>query len=199
MEMTRRVFGKLSLAGVAATSLLVSGCNVFTEIENWAPIGLAAFNSILMVLAIPGGSVLINAIKAALTDIPADIQAYKAAPTASTLQKIDEVLSLLLSNFQAFLAQQSIAGPATALVAGLAAIILSALSGFIADLPQTALLQTKAVLAKKTLIGGSLQVSYHPKKMSILEFKHKWNSLSTGYNHPEAQLHITVAEHLHLK
>lgn len=195
--MNRRAFigrGTLYLVGTTGVAALASGCGI-GDIATFAPIGAEAFAAILALLGDPGTSVLVLAIKAAFSDIPADVKAYQAAMSTTTLQKIDEVLSLLLSNFQEFLAQLSVTNPIANLIASFSGIILAAVSGFIQKFfPQLA--QVKKALQRKPAIGGVLIVKYTPKEMSGYEFKREWNENAELNNVPSARLHIGIFEHI---
>ena len=190
----------LPALGIAAAT---EGCAFMSDLEIWAPIGLASINSILALLY-PGGnipaSILIDALKAALADIPADIAAYNAAPNATTLARIDTTLSLIISNFQQFLSMESVNNPLIALVTGLANIFLAALSGFIMKYfpAPAALPKTKKAIAFQVRVGGVMPLSYTPTVMTSLQYKEKWNALAGAEGHPEAEQHIGWREHLHL-
>lgn len=196
MQLSRRAFcgkGTLVLVGTAGISAFTSGCGV-EDIATFAPIGALAFGAILGLLGDPGTSVLVLAIKAAFADIPADIAAYRASMSATAFQKIDEVLTLLLSNFQQFLGTISSANPLTVAIASFASIILSAVAGFIGKYFPT-MSGVRSALQHNALVGQVVPVKYTPQEMNAYQFKQKWNSCAEFWNVPQAKLHIGFFEH----
>ena len=196
---SRRSFmGMASLALTFGSSLALVGCGI-QDIADWAPIGASAFAMILSIIGDPGTSVLILAIKAGFQDLPQDVAAYKANPSPTTLGKIDEVLSLLLGNFKDFMATVGIANPILGLIASLAGLILSAISGYIAKyFPASSdLSKTKGVLAMRFRVGP-MTVRYTAKDMSVLSFKEQWNDSVKVSGVTTAQgykFHIGLLEH----
>jgi hypothetical protein len=187
--MGRREFGKLSgwaifLMAIGA-SVFETGCGIMDTILAWVPVGLNAFSGILTVLSGagivigPGPAAIITLIKAGFSDVTLAIQQYEAIkpPPAGALAKIDAVLNLLVQNFQNFLTSINIQNSAVAtLVIGLAEVILTTISGFVAALPaSTPMPLTKVGLARQVRIGGHTLNTTPVKNPSIHQFKKDWN------------------------
>jgi len=203
MDFTRRDFTKgmgttaLFLLATGGTALTMTGCNVFTDIENWVPVGTAAFNSIVVLLETaglinPAMAPVIAAIRLGFTEILADVKAYLAIqpPPVGALAKIQAVFGLIVSNFQDMLSQLQIAtGPILTLVISLAQVILSTIAGFLGQLPVAASVLTG------TLKVGKETVAYTAQKRSVRQFKKDWNSKVKAGNHPEMALSLSFMEH----
>jgi len=180
-------FALLAFAG--GFSLSLTGCSVFTNILNWIPVGLSAIDSIVALLGPlvpPGATAILTIVKAAFADLSAAISQYNAdtnpADKATLLAKIKTVLKDIADNFQSFLNALNLGNnPLVAIVIGLANIILSAIMGFMGQLP--------AVPTTKTVKVGSQTQPIVPKVYkSPADFKKAFNSVCVTLNHPEAEL-----------
>jgi hypothetical protein len=191
----RLTFGFAALL-VSGPSLFMAGCtwsSVESAIAAYVPVGLAAFNGVLMLLSAagvipPGTSTAIGAlvvlIKAGFADLLAAVQEYQNAPAAQKVtfkEKIAELLTVLGDNIQKFMTDISVSdNKLLQLVTGLVSLILTALAGFSAQLP--------APLAgrKKLTVGGK---PITPKLISLKDFKRQYNQLAGAASHPEIELH----------
>jgi hypothetical protein len=141
--MDRREFGKAVGIGVLAGGLGITtmglSCNtVLTDIEDYVPIGLNAFNQILTAIDPPLAQSLapiIADVKSAFADLAADVQSYQNAPAADKATwklKITEALNIVISNLQQFWNDAHIpnAGLA-ATIENVLQVILSTLAAFL--------------------------------------------------------------------
>jgi hypothetical protein len=201
MNLTRRDFGKYAGLGImtltaGALSITMDGCNVFQDIENWIPVGEAAFQGIVNLLEgagliTPAINPLVTTIIAAFNDLLADIKAYQAItpPPAGLLAKIEAVFNLIVSNFQSLLAQIA-SNPIATLIIGLAQIILSTIAGFLGELPLS------SQILSGTFRAGGQSVTYTAQKRTVARFKKDYNSVATAAGHPEIKLHVSLWESL---
>jgi hypothetical protein len=206
MNLTRRDFGKyaggaaLVLASSAAINL--EGCtsaSVFTDIENWVPVGLQAFQGIVSLLEgvgliNPVISPLIAAIIAGFDDVLADVKAYQAIvpPPAGMLAKIEEVFSLIVSNFQSMLSQLQISGGTLVnVIIGLAQVIISTITGLVGKLPASSSVR----ITSGSFKVGRDTVSYVPMARTRRQFKKDYNKIAAAGGHPEIELKLTLWEH----
>jgi len=192
--------GGFSLVGCSATS-------VMNDLLNWIPVGLKAISSVLTLLS-GGGIILgpptmvvIGLVQTGLTDLKLAIAEYQSTtpPPAGALAKIDTFLSDLVSNLGTIL-QQLPAGPANTitLVAGLFELVLSAIQGFMVQIPAvaTSLPKAQAAVNRGFIING-VSVSISPRKnLTRRSFIHDFNKLATAGGHPEVNLHESLLQHL---
>jgi hypothetical protein len=189
----------LTLFLASTSSLFFGGCSVFTDIKNWVPVGLAAFDSVLNLLESAGiinpiaGSAIsqiINVIKAAFSQVVADVQAYQAItpPPAGALQKIEDTLQIIVTNFGSFFSSLSITdGPLISLISGLASIILSTIEGFINSIRGTS--KTSARVGVSQVMGVNHKpMTITPKARNKAAFTTEFNALCIQHGHPEAQI-----------
>jgi hypothetical protein len=198
MILSRRDLGKYTGSGLlwlaaGFSALTMQGCNVFDSIMTWIPIGLTALQGIVIVLGPligPGAAAIIVLIKAAFADLSAAVSEYNAdtnpADKATLLAKIRTFLGDIVAHFKDFLNALNLANnPIVAIVVGLAGVIISALMGFLGQLPTTA--GAKAVSGAFTLGGKSYPVA--PKFYKrVSDFKHDFNSVATTNGHPEISI-----------
>lgn len=192
--MNRRSFAKKSLLFLAVGSALsLDGCNVFDDILNWIPVGLTALQGIITILGSlipPPALAIITVIKAGFADLLAAVKEYNAdtnpADKATLLAKIRTFLNDIVNNFQSFLNALNLGNnPIVNIVIGLADIIISAIEGFMGQLPPSA----PTPLAM-TLHVGSKSVTVVPKfYKSVADFKKAYNSIATSNGHPEVIIH----------
>ncbi len=192
--MNRRTFasriGSFALLAFAGGfSLSLTGCNVFSNILNWIPVGLSAIDSIITLLGPlvpPPAIAIIVLVKAAFADLSAAISQYNAdtnpADKSSLLAKIKTLLSAIADNFQKFLDALNLGNnPIVAIVIGLANIILSAIMGFMGQLP--AIPTTKAVK-----LGTQTQPVVPKTYKTVAAFKADFNKVAVAGGHPEIEL-----------
>jgi hypothetical protein len=215
----RRFIGKSSLTLIGmriflltGTSLSMVGCNLFTDIENWVPVGIAAVNSILGVLSANGVvisgpiqmtvTVLMNALNAVIAAIK-EYQSTSPAP-AGTLAKVELAVKDVVDQFGAFLNQLNVLPAGLfAIISGLAQVVISTITAFMNELPATSTAAySRAIATRTTFRVGSLNVAIVPKKRTIRSFKKDFNSTldgatTLGVAVPKtAYLKLTLVEHL---
>lgn len=197
--MTRRGFGKLTGTGllalaIASTSSLLQGCSAFTNILNWIPVGINAVNSILVILGplVPPGAVAIMVlVKAAFADLAATVTQYNndsnPADKATLVAKIRTILADIVSNFQSFLNALNLGNnPIEGIVIGLAGVVLSAIEGFLGQLPAP----TGATVVSTSYHLGARTIPITPKLYkNVNAFKSDFNSIAISSGHPEIVLH----------
>jgi hypothetical protein len=179
------VAGKGTAALLAVPSLLtMTGCSVVTDILNYIPVGLQAFNTVLGILesagiiSLAGGgaiSAIVAAVSKGFSDLQVAIHQYDSAPAADKatfLLKVATVISDLQADIQTFWGDLSIPDPALAtIISGLLGVILSTLAGFGASLPVPPL-SAKAAQARAL----ARQVVYTPKRRSVHQFRSDFNA-----------------------
>ena len=179
-------FALLSFAG--SFSLALTGCNAFTDIEAWVPVGIAAVNSIVKLLGAflpPGASAIITLVLAGLTDLAQAVRDYNAdqnpADKATLLAKIRTLLTDIAKNFQDVLNAAAGNNPIIGIVLALAQVFLSALAGFLGELP--------AASAPKMVRLGSQTLPVTPKRYKKpAGFVTDFNNVCVRLNHPEAEI-----------
>lgn len=191
-EWTRRqalkavaIFGTIT----ASLSQMAVGCsNLFTEILNYANVGLSGFSSILNILAGAGvismGAAapinrIVTAVKAGFADLQTAVNDYEAAPAANkaTLEgKISTALQDLQNEITAFWNNLTIPDAQTAtLIQGLLEVITTTLAGFATQLrPAPASSNARASLLRAQS-NKPLSFTGHPR--SQRQFKNDFNAL----------------------
>jgi hypothetical protein len=193
---TRRQFGKTMLTGTSAVALgsmvgmttMGVSCNtIFTDIENYVPIGIQAFTNVLalvspseaLALALP-----IKAVKAAFGDVSAMVTGYQNAPAsekATWKGKLVTALNLAMGEVQAFWNDANLPnGSVATMAAGICQIILSTLAAFIPAVGGTVAATTRKLA--KTL-------PYTPKKRSVKQMKSDINAVFVSNGHPELKVY----------
>jgi hypothetical protein len=199
------------LAAVSGVALTSEGCNVFSDIANWVPVGEAAVNSIVSVLTSNGFVIstaiqtAVNLIFGALTSLDNAIIAYQSTtpPPAGTLDKVETFIGDVLNNFKSFLASLNISGGLLGIITGLATVVLSTIEAFINDLPAT----TMPHLKRTIVVGDTFRIANTtmpivPVHRTRRVFKRNFNSvLDSGASvdvlvAPSAYMHLTLLEHL---
>jgi hypothetical protein len=173
----------------------MDGCNVFTEIEAWVPVGEASFQGIVDLLettglVTPAINPLVTTIIAAFNDLLAAVKQYEAIqpPPTGLLARIQGFFEIIVSNFQTLLSQIS-SSPILSLVIGLAQIILSTIAGFLQELPVSS-----SLLTGTFRIGGQ-QVTYTAQKRTVGQFKKSYNRAAEAGGHSEIDLRLSFWEH----
>ena len=188
MQINRREFGGHLVKGativtLAATTIELSGCNVFTDIENWVPVGEAALNSIVAELAannIPlsaTAQAVVKDIETGFGAIIAAIQEYQATnpPPVGALAKVQTALKDVVDQLTAFLADLALpGGNIVTLISGLASIIFSTIAAFLNKLPASTAVTAIGPIHSYRLSG--LTYSVTAKYRTRRGFKKDWNS-----------------------
>ena len=193
------------LAAASGAALTSAGCNVFSDIANWVPVGEAAVNSIVSVLT-SNDVVIAPAIQSAITltlgalsSLSAAILEYQSTTPAPTgaLAKVETFLGDVLTNFRTFLGSLSISGNLLGIITGLANVVLSTLAAFMNDLP----LQTMSPSKRTIVMADSARVATStipiiPKHRTRRAFKRDFEAVLNS----AAAVGVTVAPsaHMHL-
>jgi hypothetical protein len=186
--------GMLGLAAVGSMEFTGCSSTVFSQILSWIPVGISAITGIVTVLGPlvpPQALVVIGLVKAAFADLSATVTQYmndtNPADKAGWLAKIRTILNDIVTNFQAFLDQLNLGGnPIEAIVLGLAQVVLSALAGFLGQLPAAG----GKTVSETFRIGRGRLVAYTPHfYKSVNEFKTAYNSVCVANNHQEVEIH----------
>lgn len=193
---TRRLFGKyagtalLALA-TGASAVTMVGCNVVSSIMTWIPIGLTALEGIVTLLGPfigPGATAIIVLIKAAFADLAAAVSQYNADTNpldkATLLAKIRTFLAAIVAHFQDFLNALNLGNnPIVNIVIGLVGIILSAIEGFMGQLPPPVALTTSFHVGTRT---EAITPKFYK---SVGAFKADFNRVASANGHPEVEIH----------
>lgn len=193
MRLSRRHLIKTSILVVAfGSTLFQTGCSLWQNILSFVPVGEAALNSILALLAANGVAVapalqaIVQLIETAFNDLVAAVKEYESTtpPPAGALAKIQAAFKAITDNFSNFLQQLGVSGGLLAVIAGIAQIIFSTIAGFVNQLPTTA-----QISQRSTVRVASKDFPVVAKKRSASQFKHDVNSVldagkATGLNVP---------------
>lgn len=189
--------GQLLAFFAAAGSLIVqAACNatdVWHEIEQWVPLGIDGFNSIIALvdpLMSPAITAITTLIKAGFAVLSGAIDDYINAPAAdksSLIGKVETALTDLSNHFQDFVTAISVSGnPIVTIAVALIKIILDTISGFVQKIVPTA---AHAMLHE--LRAGATVVTINPVLRNRKEFIAVFNSQCVSSGHPELQLKQT--------
>jgi hypothetical protein len=188
---TRREFGKMVLSGasvvglssaVGMTTMGLSCSSVFTDISNYVPLGIQAFDGLLEILSPSEATALapiITAVKAAFADLAAAVTAYENAPSASKatlVGKITTAINVVMAQLQQFWSDANLPdGTLASTIEAVLQIILSTLAAFLPLLGGNVVSTKKAL--KKT-------ITYAPKKRTKKQFKADVNNAfaQNGYS-----------------
>lgn len=204
-RLTRRQFtvrASSLLASIGLLPLLTStGCflsSLYADILKYVPVGLAAFSSVVSILASDGiiGNPIAAAIAAIVAlvnkgfaDLQTAVNAYEAAPSSqktTELMSVSTALSTAEAYIQQFWANLTIPDPQEAsLIQGLLGIIVSTLLGFATQLPAVSA-ATSPALAMRASLARTIVVT--PKKRSVAQFRHDFNALLKGTTHDHATI-----------
>jgi hypothetical protein len=185
MEMTRRQFSLSSLGMfllAAASSAWTFGCNTLDNIVKWLGVGTQALNSVVGLLTgagiintVEGAaiSLVLKLIKAGFADVQAAVDEYDRADPASKLTlkgKISTALQALTDQIQKFWNDLSIPNSQLAgLIQGILGVILTAIAGFMTQLPTPVTPSTSMQLSRR--------ISVTPRKMNAQQFVSEINTL----------------------
>lgn len=208
--LTRREFGKhagasiLALSTVGAATVL-EGCssNVFTNLLNWIPVGQAAITGIVQILESagyvnPAAAELVVVINAGFTQLEADVKAYEALnpPPVGALDKVEAGLSVLVQNFNSFLASINVPNsPLLTTVIALVQVVLSTIAGFQNSVSGTNLALKSALSSSSFRLSGQVY-AFTPQYRTKRAFKRDFNKICKAGNHPEIAIPLTFWEHL---
>jgi hypothetical protein len=201
----RLAFGA-STIGIALSE---AGCNVFTDILNWVPVGEAAVNSVLAVLTgngvliSPAMQAIVTLVEAAFADLAAAVKEYQSTTPApvGALAKIEAAFKSVVDNFGAFLKTVNAPTGVVAIIVGLAQVVFSTIAAFMNQLPAASSLRRTVVIGT-TVQVGSQTAPVVPKLRSRRAFKHDFNAVldtapKVGAIAPtSAYLPISFWEHL---
>jgi hypothetical protein len=184
---TRRQFGKTVGTGALALSIGeitmgVSCGSVFTDIENYVPIGLQAFDLAISLLDPVLATTLlpyINDVKGAFADVVAAINAYVNAPSsekATLLDKITLVIQDALNAVQQFWSDANLPdGTLATTIEGILQIILSTLAAFLPLIGKVAV---------KKLKTFARPIPYTPSKpKNAADLKTQLNAVFTSHGY----------------
>lgn len=189
--------GALTVSAILPVGMFVSGCPTFASIEStikaWLPLASSSFNAILGILATAGVvcaacAALSAAVFGAITVTTQAVDAYLSAPSgdkATLLGKLQTALTALQGSLTNFFDAINIPVPAvSAVIIGLAKILLSAIGGFLSKLPTPTVAPTTA----RHRMNG--QVHEVPAKVykNPKEFIKEWNTVVVTGGYPQAQL-----------
>jgi hypothetical protein len=186
--MNRREFaGHLArgaaVLALAASTIEMSGCSVFTDLKDWIPVGEAAVNSILATLSannIPVSATaqaLVNDVEAAFNAVSAAITEYQSTNPApvGALAKVQAALKAVTDQLTAFLANLQLPGGGiVTLIVGLANIVFSTIAAFENQIPASPSSLTLSSANHYQLAG--VQYTVVSKMRTKREFKKSWNS-----------------------
>lgn len=197
-HLVKGAFGVAVLAAEAGgAAFLLTGCSFnLNSILAWVPTATSSISSILTLLVGAGAlacmtcSVLANIALAAISAIGTAVQAYENAPVAdkaTLLGKIQTALQAAMTASGAFFESANVPDQKTfSLIVGIAGLVLSAISGFIAQVggstPVPAIFKVSTPTTTQT-------IPYSPKVYTLRTYKGSFNKLVTGYGHTELVMH----------
>lgn len=189
-------------AGLTGIALSQEGCDaqtVIRDLKNWVPVGLDAFEGLVMLIPGigPGVTAAAELVRGAFGQLSTDLDLYQNQnpPPADTLAKIESALQILVSNFGAFLASVNVTdAKLQATVVNLAQIILSTIAAFASGLPKQGTLRSKLVASTyRTGTGQTLTV--RAKERTRRQFKKDYNAAAAAGGHSEIKLKLSFFEH----
>lgn len=183
-QFTGRLLTALIFITTASSAIFMTGCSVFNDILNWAPVGQAAINSILTVLTgngiliSPGLQAIIGLINAGFTALIAAIKEYQSTtpPPVGTLSKIETAFNDIVDNFKTFLASLNVSSGLLGIITGLAQIVLSTIAAFMHQLPASPAVKNVADKTSSAKVAASA-ITVTAKKRSASAFKNDFNAV----------------------
>jgi hypothetical protein len=159
---TGRISSALLFLAAGGASILISGCNVFSDILSWVPVGEAALNSILAVLT--GNGVIISPviqsvvslIEAGFSALTAAVKEYQSTTPApvGALSKVETAFKDIVDNFSTFLSSLNVSGGLLGIITGLAQIVLSTIAAFVNRLPASTAMKAVSVKLARVNVGN---------------------------------------------
>jgi hypothetical protein len=197
--MNRRNFGRtcfLALAGlVFMAPMALVGCADFGSVLNYITLTLGIIMTVAAPFLPPGISTIVALVKAGLADVSATVTQYDAAPAAnkaSLLDKINLIVTEVITNFQQLIAQLlPNAGPLTSLIENLAEDIIGAITGWVDDLAGTTSTVPAQVTAAKagTLHLANTSIVIKPWKCDAKKYRATVNAQLTAAGRSDLALH----------
>jgi hypothetical protein len=184
MKLSRRGFAtsvtKWMMILLFAPTIVMTGCNAVSDLENWIPVALTAVSQIVKLLgpAIPAPvSAAIAIIQAAFAALLSAIQNYKKG--SGVLADIANGIAAVEAAFNSFFATLNVPSALIDTIEGLAAIIISTIQAFAGEIgPGPA----------PTLAINGKAIPVTPKKRSINQFKSDWNTECVLRGQPQAEI-----------
>ena len=183
--LTRRQFTSRLMAygSMLYLSAFMVACSLWSDVLNWIPVGEAAVNSILAVLAGNGVAItpaiqqIVNLIEAGFNALTAAVKEYQSTtpPPVGALAKVQAAFKDIVDNFGTFLQSLTVPNSILGIITGLAGIVLSTIGAFVNKLPQMAGAKT-AMLASSIKINGTA-VPVTPHQRSTGGFRHDFNAV----------------------
>jgi hypothetical protein len=182
---TARISSLVLFLAAGGSSLLISGCNVFSDILSWVPVGEAALNSILTVLTgngvviSPAVQAIISLIEAGFAALTAAVKEYQSAtpPPAGALAKVEEAFKAIVDNFTTFLEALNVSGGLLSIITGLAQVVLSTIAAFMNRLPPSMTMKvTRDKLAGPVKVS-STTVTIIAKERNAAAFKKDFDAV----------------------
>jgi|SRR5271170_1781049 len=200
------LFYAATFSGIALTG---TGCNLWTDIKNWIPVGEAAVNSILSVLTANGVIIaapiqaIVSLIEAGFSALSSAIQEYQSTtpPPVGALAKIETAFGDIVNNFSTFVKSLGVSGGLLGIIVGLAQIVFSTIAAFMNMLPAASSLKRTVTLSNTLQIGGTT-VAVNPKMRTRRAFKKDYNAVLASAPKvgvtcpPSAYLPVSFWEHL---
>ena len=181
-DFTKRIGSMFLFVAAGGTSLLISGCNVFSDILNWIPVGEAALSSIILVLSSNGVILpaklqsVIELIRAGFDALSAAVKEYRSTTPApvGAVAKIETALKDIVDNFSTFLSSLSVSSNLLGIIVGLSQIVLSTIAAFVNRLPPS--MSVVPVRARiKSMSVGTTPIVVVAKDRSTGAFKKDFN------------------------
>lgn len=187
------VLGAALLAAEASTAgFLLTGCAVtIDDVVNWTNAGASAIEGVLTLLTMAGVVCAVCAVaapiaEAAIHAIAGAIQEWEAAPAAqkaTTWDKVKLAMQVAIDQVKAFFAGVNIpVNPIVSTILSIASLVLSTLSGFLAQFFPTLSLS----LAEAKL--GATPIPVTPKSMSHKDFAKAFNAITASAGYPKVVL-----------
>jgi hypothetical protein len=211
VSMSRRSFNKAVLVLSVCWSTFLTGCSVMADIVSWGPVGLASFNAMVLVLE-NGGVVVetaaISLIRGIWVRLIAAAKQYEATVPApvGALAEVYTAFTDLVANFQAWLTSLSLPnGALLTMIVGLAQIILSTIASLEGRLPPIAASDPLTASAHRRFVealhrpltvAGKFIGQVPAVDRSVGRYKKDWNKVAVAGGHPEAELPLSLLEHL---
>jgi hypothetical protein len=176
-------------AAILGTAELMGGCNVFTDIINWIPVGEASVNAMIAVLTsngiaiAPAVTTAVALTEAGLNALTAAVKEYQATtpPPVGAVAKVQTALKDVVDNFQTFLASLNVPGNIFSVISGLAQVVLSTIAAFEAQIPVAPAAASRTTIVASSVHIGQQTITIVPKHRTVRAYKHDWNAtLDTG-------------------
>jgi hypothetical protein len=194
MNLTRREVAKLGLLAAVAPAAFLTGCNLETDILDYAKVGKLAFDNVVALLesrgVIPaGGNNFTRDVDAAFDAVANAVTAFQSGNGTGTLAKISAALAAVTAAIQTFLAATNIPdSQLLSTILALVQIILETIEGFIDQLPNP------PAAVRFTVHSRAGDILIAPKKRSLRQFKRDWNAMAKSHATPQVELPLSFWE-----